>query len=156
MRPGNSPQLACWSILAFGFQCYNHRHHSRWEDLAAHCAMVEGPGLEPRLCDYQSQVLADYTIPPYNGAFKLPTQAPSAGCKFLPLSNLPKGTRIKAHRAYLVNLYTAPSVRLALHSASLNFIVPICIYEINADLRLTNCLIFVHIRPVRRHGLSIE
>ena len=33
MRSGNSPQLACWSILAFGFQCYNHRHHSRWEDL---------------------------------------------------------------------------------------------------------------------------
>ena len=26
MRPGNSPQLACWSILAFGFKCYNHRH----------------------------------------------------------------------------------------------------------------------------------
>ena len=73
--------------------------------------MVEGPGLEPRLCDYQSQVLADYTIPPYDGAFDLPTQAPSVGK---------------------------------------------CIYEINADLRLTNCLIFVHIRPVRRHGLSIE
>jgi hypothetical protein len=25
-----------------------------------------------------------------------------------------------------------------------------------ADLRHTNCLIFAHIRPVRRHGLSIE
>ena len=31
---------------------------------------------------------------------------------------------------------------------------PSCINKIYADLRLTNCLIFVHIRPVRRHGLS--
>ena len=30
------------------------------------------------------------------------------------------------------------------------------IYLTYADLRLTNCLIFAHIRPVRRHGLSIE
>ena len=45
----------------------------------AQSAMVEGPGLEPRLYDYQSQVLTNYTIPPYKGAFYLPTQAPSAG-----------------------------------------------------------------------------
>ena len=31
---------------------------------------------------------------------------------------------------------------------------PSCIYKTYADLRRTNCLIFVYIRPVRRHGLS--
>ena len=81
---------------------------------AAHCAMVEGPGIEPRSCDYQSHVLTNCTIPPYKVLFYLPTQAPSAGTQVLPLSNLPKGSRIKAHRAYLFNLYTVPSVRLAL------------------------------------------
>ena len=78
---------------------------------AAQCAMVERPGLGPELCDYQSQVLTNYTTSPYNGAFHLPTQAPSAG------------------KLYLLTY---------------------------ADLRHTNCLIFAHIRPVRRHGLSIE
>ena len=73
--------------------------------------VVEGPGLEPRSGDYQSPVLTNYTIPPYNGAFYLPTQAPSAG------------------KLYLLTY---------------------------ADLRHTNCLIFAHIQPVRRHGLSIE
>ena len=90
--------------------------------LSAQCAMVERPGLGPELCDYQSQVLTNYTTSPYDGAFLLPTQAPSAGTQVLPLSNLPKGSRIKAHRVYLVNLYTVPSVRFALHSISLNFI----------------------------------
>ena len=39
--------------------------------------MVEGPGLEPRLCDYQSQVLADYTIPPYKVLYKISSIAAS-------------------------------------------------------------------------------
>ena len=42
MRSGNSPQLACWSILAFGFQCYNHRHHSRWEDFVVCICSLTG------------------------------------------------------------------------------------------------------------------
>ena len=129
MRPGNSPQLACWSILAFGFQFYNHRHHSRWEDFvvyiysftghpsrlcvrtfttsirsqclarnpneyihirlgkakkkgAAQCAMVEGPRLELRSCDYQSQVLAGCTIPPYKVLFICPRKHQARVRKF--------------------------------------------------------------------------
>ena len=31
---------------------------------------------------------------------------------------------------------------------------PSCINKIYANLRSTNCLIFVYVRPVRRHGLS--
>ena len=77
--------------------------------------VVEGPGLEPRSGDYQSPVLTNYTIPPFNGAFYLPTQAPSAGSISFTFIQLIKGSRIKAHRAYLFNLYTVPSVRLILH-----------------------------------------
>ena len=148
MRSGNSPQLACWSILAFGFQYYNHRHHSRWEDLAAHCAMVEGPGLEPRLCDYQSQVLADYTIPPYNGAFKLPTQAPSAGTQVFTFIQLAKvfALSISNFTCSIYIPYPASGRRsIQLLRTSTRHL---CIYLTYADLRLTNCLIFAHIRPL--------
>ena len=157
MRSGNSPQLACWSILAFGFQFYNHRHHSRWEDYDLVKTKKKGPrnarGASKRVRSSDPCVISTVLcLLSYTCIWVLCRKAPEREFVFVHSED----TRIKTHRAYLVNLYTAPSVRLALHSASLNFIMPIRIYEINADLRHTNCLIFAHVRPVRRHGLSIE
>ncbi len=79
--------------------------------------VVEGPRLELRSCDYQSQVLAGCTIPPYNGAFYLPTQAPSMSkSKFILYPTYLKGVLLLSiNKPYLVNLYTVPSVRLILH-----------------------------------------
>ena len=77
--------------------------------------MVQGVGLEPTISKLSVWGLTNLATLTYNGAFYLPTQAPNAGMQVLPLSNLPKGSRIKAHRAYLFNLYTVPSVRLTLH-----------------------------------------
>lgn len=62
--------------------------------------MVEGPGLEPRLCDYQSQVLTNYTIPPCNGAFYLPTQAPSAGTQVFTSTKLAKMPALMLQQVY--------------------------------------------------------
>ena len=56
--------------------------------------MVERPGLGPESCDYQSHVLTSCTTSPYKSLTFIHS----------------KGTRIKAHRAYLFYLYTAPSV----------------------------------------------
>lgn len=44
----NSPQLACWTILAFGFVRLNHRHQLQVVGFYAHCAMVQTCGLEPQ------------------------------------------------------------------------------------------------------------
>ena len=44
----NSPQLACWTILAFGFVRLNHRHHLQVVGLTRYCAMVQTCGLEPQ------------------------------------------------------------------------------------------------------------
>ena len=43
----------------------------------ARCAMVEGPEIEPRSCDYQSHVLTNCTIPPYKVLFICPRKHPA-------------------------------------------------------------------------------
>ena len=163
MRSGNSPQLACWSILAFGFGCYNHTHQLQVGKITTWLkprrkvrAVRDGASKRARSSDpcVISTVLCLLSYTCIYGAFKLPTQAPSAGTQVFTFIQLAKVfalcfSNFTRQFVYRVRRSVgAPFDFAELHCAYL------CIYEINADLRLTNCLIFAHIRPVRRHGLS--
>ena len=55
----NSPQLACWTILAFGFVRLNHRHHLQVVGLRATARWCKRVDLNHRRPAYQTGILAN-------------------------------------------------------------------------------------------------
>ena len=68
--------------------------------------------------------------------------------------NSPTGIRTQANSFRGKTVLETAVLTATLWGISINLQSPKIILTKSTDLRHTNCLIFAHIRPVRRHGLS--
>ena len=134
-----------------------------WYDLVktkkkgvAQCAMVQTTGFGPVTTRLSVVYSTNWATLAYMVLFICPRKHPARVCKFY---LYPTCQKVLALR--LIELTWSiyiPYPASGRHSVQLlRTSLHLFMYLwINADLRLTNCLIFAHIRPVRRHGLSIE
>ena len=156
--------LACRRILAFGLRCYNHKHQlqvgrytTRYnrEERSASCVRAgRKAGTRTRIMRL-SVARTDqlYYLSIWWCFFICPRKHQTRVCKFYLYPTYQKVLALRLIELTCSIYIPYPafgrySIQLLRTSSYLLYLLTY------ADLRHTNCLIFAHIRPVRRHGLS--